>query len=302
MKRLLLPSLLVLLTTISLDLKAQTLPTLWNTFNTDHGYIQLGPANSNWAHIYTDRPKFIFNKDVYAIEGGFSAYSSSNLFLKTNGTTRMTIKYNNGNVGIGTTNPLEKLQVNGNLLIHGQILIPPNKYFKFGTGNSNTGHLKIHNALCCYNTYADIKGNLYFRTEASEATLGIQKDATVTIGVWPKYDNTVADTDGNKLMVNGGILCEKVIVIGDVPNSDHVFEKDYDLKSIEEVKEFVEVNKHLPEIPSAKEFEENGYNVGEMDDLLLRKVEELTLYVIQLKEEVDALKAENSELKENTSK
>lgn len=103
-------------------------------------------------------------------------------------------------------------------------------------------------------------------------------------------------------MVNGGVLCEKVKIIGDVPNSDHVFEKDYDLKSIEQVKEFVETNKHLPEVPSAKDFKENGYNVGEMDDLLLRKVEELTLYLIQLKEEMDLLKAESSELKQAVSK
>ena len=267
-------------------LNAQT----WNTFTTTHGYIQLGPANTSWAHIYTDRPKFIFNKDVYAM-GGFSSYSSNDLFLKTNGSTRMTVKYNNGNVGIGTSNPLQKLHVNGH------ILVPTNKQIRFGTENTSTGHLTIHNASCCYNTYADIKGNLYFRTEASQATLGIQKDATVTIGVWPKYNNTVADTDGHKLMVNGGILCEKVKVIADVPNSDHVFEDDYDLKTIEEVKAFVKTNKHLPEIPSAKEFKENGYNIGEMDDLLLRKVEELTLYVIQLKEEVDSLKKENSELK-----
>ena len=178
----------------------------------------------------------------------------------------------------------------------------PNHKLNFGTDDPSTGSLIIQNAKCCYNTYADIKGNLYFRTEASQATLGIQKDATVTIGVWPKYDNTVANTDGHKLMVNGGILCEKVKVIGDVPNSDHVFEKDYELKSLTDLKEFVESNKHLPEIPSAKEFQENGYSIGEMDDLLLRKVEELTLYLLQLKEEIDTLKTENSILKKNVAR
>ena len=263
----------------------------WNQFNTNYGYIKFGPANPSWAHIYTGAPKFIFNKDVYAI-GCFSSYNNLDLTLKTGGITRMLVKKSNGYVGIGTTNPKERLHVNGS------ILLPSDKKLKFGTENPNSGHLTIHNAKCCYNTYADIKGNLYFRTEASQATLGIQKDATVTIGVWPKYDNSIADTDGHKLMVKGGILCQKIKVIENVPNSDHVFEKDYDLKSIYELKEFVESNKHLPEIPSAKEFQENGYNIGDMDDLLLRKVEELTLYLIQLKEEIDTLKTENTELKQ----
>jgi len=64
------------------------------------------------------------------------------------------------------------------------------------------------------------------------------------------------------------------------------------LRPLQEVKAYVWNNKHLPEIPSAQEFKDNGYSVGTMDDLLLRKVEELTLYVIQLQEELDKLKLE----------
>ncbi len=86
-------------------------------------------------------------------------------------------------------------------------------------------------------------------------------------------------------MVNGGILCEKVKVIVDVPNSDYVFEPEYKLMTLKDVKDFVNQNKHLPEVPSAACFKEEGYNIGEMDDLLLRKVEELTLYIIQLEEQ-----------------
>lgn len=77
------------------------------------GWILIGPANSGWAHIYTDRSKFIFNKDVYSITGGFSAYSSGNLYFKTNGTTRMTVKYSNGYVGINNTNPSYHMDVEG---------------------------------------------------------------------------------------------------------------------------------------------------------------------------------------------
>src|SRR5690554_7322580 len=88
-----------------------------------------------------------------------------------------------------------------------EVNIKANGKLRFGYDDPTTGQMQIHNATCCYNTFVDCIGNLYFRTEASQATLGIQKDATVTIGVWPKYNNSVTDTDGNKLMVNGGILC-----------------------------------------------------------------------------------------------
>lgn len=265
----------------------------WNTFNTSYGNIQLGPANADWGHIYTDRPKFIFNKDVYMLTGGLSSYTGTDLSLKTNGTTRLTVKYLNGRVGIGTSTPLEMLHVNGN------ILIPSGRSLLIGTDISTSGSFSMHNSSNNYNTYADIKGSLYFRRNNSGTnqgtTLGLQSDGTVTIGVWEKYDNTITSTDGHKLMVNGGILCERLKVISDVPNSDYVFEIGYHLRPLSEVKKYVIENKHLPEIPSAQEFKENGYNVGEMDDLLLRKIEELTLYIIQLQEEIEKLKGNNSE-------
>ena len=98
------------------------------------------------------------------------------------------------------------------------------------------------------------------------------------------------NTQGFKLAVNGGILAEEVKVITDVPASDYVFEPDYKLKSLNEIKTYVETHKHLPEVPSAAEFKRDGYKVGQMDDLLLRKVEELTLYVIELQKQIETLK------------
>ena len=203
-----------------------------------------------------------------------------------------------GRVGIHTDNPRHETEINSH------VLIPQDKHLAFGTEDTSSGHFMIATSAQYHNTYADYHGNLYFRITEPKPTgphnkgavMGLQKDGTVTIGVWEKYTDDVTDTDGHKLMVNGGILCEKVKVIVDVPNSDHVFESDYDLRSLEEVEQFVKENKHLPEIPSAAEFQENGYSIGEMDDLLLRKVEELTLYTIQLKKELDEVKRVNSEL------
>lgn len=102
-----------------------------------------------------------------------------------------------------------------------------------------------------------------------------------------------------RLNVNGRIRAEEIEVISNVPSSDFVFEEDYDLRPLEEVEAFVKENKHLPEIPSAEEFKENGYKLGDMDDLLLRKVEELTLYMIDLKKENEILKEKIKALEEN---
>lgn len=93
------------------------------------------------------------------------------------------------------------------------------------------------------------------------------------------------------LTVNGIIYGKEVLVDLNVPGPDYVFEPDYQLPSLDDVKSYVEKNKHLPEVPSAKEMTANGINVGEMNMILLKKVEELTLYVLELKKEVEQLKA-----------
>ena len=74
--------------------------------------------------------------------------------------------------------------------------------------------------------------------------------------------------------------------------SDFVFDDGYSLRPLGEVERYIEANRHLPDIPSAKEVEEEGVDVGEMNKLLLQKVEELTLYIIDLQKQIDELKSE----------
>jgi hypothetical protein len=103
--------------------------------------------------------------------------------------------------------------------------------------------------------------------------------------------------NGYMLTVNGSILTKEIKVSATEADwADFVFEEDYRLRPISEVEDFIRINKHLPDIPSAKEIETSGVNLAEMNKLLLQKVEELTLYVIELKKE-------NSELqrKENVN-
>ncbi|MHC0446355.1 hypothetical protein ACWA1F_13175 [Flavobacterium sp. 3-218] len=100
-----------------------------------------------------------------------------------------------------------------------------------------------------------------------------------------------------KLTVNGNIHSKEVKVDLNVPAPDYVFKDDYNLRSLQEVENYIKENSHLPEIPSAKEFENNGINVSEMNMALLKKIEELTLYVIEMKKENDVLKKDILELK-----
>ena len=114
------------------------------------------------------------------------------------------------------------------------------------------------------------------------------------------------------LNVDGRIVCKEEIRVAEVNTdkvnakdinvelgnaADYVFEEGYDLKSLGEVEEYVKSNKHLPGVPSASEFQDKGMNVSEMSNLLLEKVEELTLHLIRMQKEIDQLREENNALK-----
>lgn len=106
-------------------------------------------------------------------------------------------------------------------------------------------------------------------------------------------DNSILSTTSltdYKLFVGGGMIAEKVQVKTEANWPDYVFEPTYNLRSLSEVEQFISKNKHLPEVPSAKEMDSNGHNLGKMDAVLLQKIEELTLYMIDLKKENEALK------------
>lgn len=115
-----------------------------------------------------------------------------------------------------------------------------------------------------------------------------------------KEEIRVAEVNTNKVNsdeVNTKGITAKEINVEMDNAADYVFEEGYDLKSLDEVEAFVKSNKHLPGVPSASEFKENGMNVSEMSNLLLEKVEELTLHLIRLQKEVEQLREENKALK-----
>ena len=117
--------------------------------------------------------------------------------------------------------------------------------------------------------------------------MSIHNDGKVVIG----DNNTLAAPGAYKLYVEDGILTEKVHVAVKTTTawSDFVFADDYKLRQLSEVSAFIKKNKHLPNVPSAQEVVQNGIDIAEMDAKLLQKVEELTLYVIELEKKVKAL-------------
>ena len=89
---------------------------------------------------------------------------------------------------------------------------------------------------------------------------------------------------------DGKVRTREIIVDTQTPWPDYVFEDDYSLMSLKEIESFVNENGHLPNIPSAQTIQETGVDVGEMNRLLLEKIEELTLHIIQQQKEIDTLK------------
>lgn len=99
--------------------------------------------------------------------------------------------------------------------------------------------------------------------------------------------NVTTPNTNYKLFVEKGILTEKLkVAVSTTANwSDYVFSKDYKLMPLEEVSLFVQKNKHLPGVPSAEEVVKEGIDMATMDAKLLEKIEELTLYLIEIKKE-----------------
>ncbi len=120
----------------------------------------------------------------------------------------------------------------------------------------------------------------------------------VYIGLTPSEVNQInvhtKDTYG--LFVKKGVLAEDVAIGPQASWADFVFKPDYGLKSLTELKQFIQVNKHLPDVPSEQTVKDNGYSQHEMNKILLQKIEELTLYIIQQDEKIKQQNARIEEL------
>lgn len=212
-----------------------------------------------------------------------------------------------GRVGVGTSNP------EGNFEIYGQthpefILSSPDSKLRFGIATTD----------CGYATFSK-KGDIVLRTSGGlDSRKGIIfninndlgdgrsyfKFGDAKNGGWFSiYNNKQVVINGMvgigksnptmALEVNGTIRSKEIQVeIANWP--DYVFSPEYDLPSLDEVYLYIKEKQHLPGIPSAAESEKEGVNLGEMNTILLKKIEELTLYIISQEKRIRHLEEKHN--------
>jgi hypothetical protein len=223
------------------------------------------------------------------------------------GNANQLVVHRSGNVGIGTISPEDPLDITNNY--DGKIwnLQVSNEQHDVA-GDQGVG---IKFKLGADGELSKWSGVLGVGEGAWENYVGL---AFYTTGYAPGAQNSEkmritsngdvgigTPSPDSKLAVNGTIHTKEVRVdlIG---WPDYVFEPTYNLKPLAEIETYIKENKHLPEVPTAKEMEKNGVQLGEMNMLLLKKVEELTLYVIELKKENDEAAEMNKRLADKIEK
>lgn len=191
-------------------------------------------------------------------------------------------------IGIGILSPSEKLTIKG------------------ANGNIHIGNLLYgdYNGICLngstvftdYNFLSKASDNnlyinrpaagyIFFRL-ANATQMSIAPNGNVGIGI---------DVPQAKLAVNGEIFSRKVKVT-QTGWPDYVFHPSYELPSLEEIEKYIHQHHHLPDVPSAEEVGKNGLDLGDTQAALLKKIEELTLYMIEIKKENEQMKKEIKEL------
>ena len=255
--------------------------------------------------------------------------NSSNLCLDVIGTSGVYDLYikNNGNIGFGTNIPTEKLDLTGNIILRGinnggynfSAIKLPGGNIESGTPTvfgavpyvsikNGSSFLKLQEANTSTNSPANV--NLYSSGTmnlSTQSTLNLISDGLIikngvnermrilSGGAVVIGDYNALGTVGNaweskyKLAVGGAIYAEELKIQLTESWADYVFDPNYNLKSLKEVKEFISQKGHLPGIPSAKKIESEGLSVSHIQVLQMEKIEELTLHLIQVNQEKDDL-------------
>lgn len=236
------------------------------------------------------------NGGIVVSANGYNDYTDLELYAKnlTFYGNRNTILFDvtsTNKIGIGTTaDDIFDVNIGGSSLVVGNLRV-----------SNNAG-----------DKYFDIKSSDLGMSIESYAISSKMGDMPGTLDLTARQLNFNAySLFSNSMTVEGKITCHDEIEVTKVTAdnmdvnelkakdvkvelnnaADYVFEENYNLQSLQEVERYVKENKHLPGVPSAAEIAKNGMSVSEMSNLFLEKIEELTLHMIQLQKENEALKA-----------
>jgi hypothetical protein len=219
------------------------------------------------------------------MQSGFNASTNDPLSLQPLG----------GNVGIGTTAPAYQLQLNSPIATTSYMVITNTTTGSSGTDGLLLGISGINASLKNFEN-----GNLILGTNNLDI-LGISplNNGTVIIG---NGSGATVSATGYKLNVHGRIVCTEVMVKDIASWPDYVFGPGYPLLPLMDVKKYIALNKHLPNLPNAATVEKNGLLLADMQKRLIEKVEELTLYILQQEEKMTSLQDEINSVKKQLLK
>lgn len=217
----------------------------------------------------------------------------------------------NSNVGLGTDNPQYKLHLNdGKVYVEGFEDWFPGVTVKNTIGRSVfrlEGTLSENNYNSAEIILSDLSNGTSWRILNSSTntfsflyySAGTGFVAPFKVELGSPTNSLTINSQGNvgvgvlsndyKFAVAGGIIAEEVVVKLQSNWPDYVFEDDYELPSIKETEKFIITNKHLPGVPSAEEIKEEGVALAEMQSILLKKIEELTLHTIRQEKQIEKL-------------
>lgn len=261
---------------------------VFSTINSQNASLILGVATTNntYSAIATTGDAVVGARENSSKNLILSASNPNNGAIKfTTGPStldaeRMTINAN-GNIGIGIAIPVSKLQLSAGV-------------FQISNGTDNPDYSKSGITMGDNSTYTWIQNAQAKPLALNPVQNQVSNTNYVAVGFIPGAYNVPL---GYKLAVKGKIICEELKVKYAGQWSDYVFDNNYKLNTLEEVEKHIATQKHLPGVPSADEIRKEGYETGTMDATLLKKIEELTLYLIEQNKQVKALQEEVNLLK-----
>jgi hypothetical protein len=190
-------------------------------------------------------------------------------------------------IGIGTGTPAEQLQIIGNILLSGAIKGGHTDWQPlalYGGTNDSDGSV-----ILMGNNSTGSDGSIKMFARGTNSSIEFSNKNMVIMALRANNDVVMGNPNTKVNMLVNGDITASLVRVNTQSWWDCVFHDDYNLQPLAEVEAYINRYKHLPEIPTEAEVKANGVDVAQMNALLLKKVEELTLYVIELEKRVKDL-------------